>query len=125
MRFQNLILAYFLVGAMMWGGGAIQWDDTGVATLIVSVDNGDVDAQEDTKDDAEKMGGPIQEGLQSVGGGALLAVWNFVVKFLGFLFWPVLATQTIGSPTRVVVLVGGGLTTAFLGAIIRLVRTSG
>lgn len=123
MRFQTIILGYFLIGALMWGGGVIQWDDSGVGGLIIEQNNGNVEANEDTAQSVRESGGAIQEAVNSFA-GPLAAIWNFVAKFIGYLFWPITTLQSVNAPPRIVVLLGGGLTMAFIGAFIRLFKGS-
>ncbi|WP_225334246.1 hypothetical protein [Halomicrobium urmianum] len=124
MRFSHVILTYFVIGAIMWGGGAIMWDSAGVGGFIIDdPTTGGVDANESTADDLENMGGPIQQSLQQLG-GPLLAVWNFIVKLIGYVFWPITVLQSANAPPRVTVLLGGSFSMAFIGATVRLIRGS-
>jgi len=123
-RFAQVLLAYFVIGAVMWGGGAIVWEEAGVGGLIIEDVSGEnVDVNENTSDQLERSGGPIREAASAFG-GPILAIWNFVVRFIGFLFWPVTVLQTVNAPPRAVVLAGGSLSVMFLGGVIRLIRRS-
>jgi len=122
MRWGHVIIAYVLIGAMMWGGGVIQWSDTGVAGLFVDSPSGDVNEQ--TGEDLSDAGGPIQQAASTVEGTGLIAIWGLLVRFLGFLFWPIVTLQSVGSPPRVIVLIGVPLTTSFFVATVRLIRGS-
>lgn len=122
-RFSAVVLAYFVIGATMWGGGAIQWDNSGVGGLIVKSTDGGVTVNENTSQDLEQAGGPIQESAKSLG-GPILAIWNFVIKFIGFLFWPITTLASNNAPPQVTVLGGGSLSVMFIGATIRLIRRS-
>jgi len=122
-RFSDMLLAYFVIGAVMWGGGAIAWQDSGVGGLIIKDTTDGVSVNENTSQQLERSGGPIREAAKSMG-GPILAIWNFVAQFIGYLFWPVTVLQTANAPPRVVVLLGGSLSTMFLGAIVRLIRRS-
>lgn len=128
MRFSHIVMAYFIIGTVMWAGGAIPWSGqhggVGMATLIIdNPETGDVNSN--TTEQLENTGGPIQEAITAVGGGALIAVWNLVVQVIGFFFWPISALANNGAPPRVWVPLGGVPTIAFYGAFIRLIRTSG
>lgn len=123
-RFSAILLAYFLIGAVMWGGGAIAWDESGVGGLIITdATESDIEVNENTSQQLERSGGPIQEAAQSMG-GPILAIWNFVVRFVGYLFWPVTVLQSVNAPTRIVVTLGGSFSVIFLGAVVRLIRRS-
>jgi len=121
-RFGNILLVYFVIGAMMWGGGAIVWSETGLNTLIVE-DPQAGSVNENTSNQLEDAGGPIREAAQAFG-GPVLAIWNIVVQFVGYLFWPIATLQSVGAPPRLVVLLGGTPSIAFLGAVVRLIRNS-
>lgn len=123
-RFSNIALAYFLIGAVMWGGGAIAWSDAGIGQLIID-EPAPGGVNERTSQELEQSGGPIQNALGDVGAGGLIAVWNLVAKFIGFMFWPMTTLQSHGVPARVWVPLGGMPTMAFYGGFIRLIRTSG
>jgi hypothetical protein len=121
-RFGNVIMVYFIIGAVMWGGGAIVWTETGLNTLIIQ-DPQSGQVNENTSSQLEDAGGPIREAAQSFG-GPVLAIWNIVVQFVGYLFWPVATLQSVGAPPRLTVLLGGPPSVAFLGGVIRLIRES-
>lgn len=124
MRLSNVLMLYFLLGVILWGGGAIQWDNSGVGQLIVEVDDqGDARVNSSTSGDLNQLGGPIQEAASTVSGGGLIAIWNFLIKFLGFMFWPITTLQGWNSPTEAVVLLGGAPSFALLAATLRAVRS--
>jgi hypothetical protein len=123
MNFRNIIVAYFVIGAVMWGGGAILWEDSGIGQFFIeSPSEGELN--ENTQDDLESMSGPIQQAASQLQGSGLLAIWNILVKLIGSLFWPIIALQGVNAPPRVWVLFGGAPTVAFFGAVIALVRGS-
>jgi len=122
-RFSSIIVSYFVIGALMWGGGAIAWNETGLGGLIIDDPVGGVETNQSTADDLENAGGPIQQTLQELG-GPLLAIWSIIVQFVGYLFWPIMVLQTENAPPRVTVLLGGSFSVAFIGATIRLIRGS-
>lgn len=115
-------MAYFLMGAVLWAGGAIPWQDSGLGNVIVDVDDGDVQTQANTSQELKQLGGPIQEASTTVSGGGLIAAWNVIVKFVGYLFWPVVVLGGIGAPLRIQVVFGGVLVIAFIVGLLRMVR---
>jgi len=123
MQWTNIVFAYFVIGAVMWGGGAIAWGDSGVAGLIIE-DPQTGDLSTETADNLEGLGGPIREAAATLGGTGLLAVWNIVIKFLSFFFWPIVTLQGAGAPPRIWVMFGGTPTAAFWVTLIRLIRSS-
>ena len=120
MRFQKVILAYFVIGALLWSGGVIQWNETGMVGYMMDSPG---EVNEGTSDELQSVGGPIQQAVGDLTGG-LVAIWNILVQLFGYLFWPILTLQSVSAPPRVTVLVGGSLTVALLGAFIRIVRQS-
>lgn len=124
MRFSVVLMAYFITGAFMWAGGLIAWSEAGVGEIIIDQgDDGGVEANETTSEQVENSGGPIQEAADTVSGGGLLAVWGLIVRFFGYLFWPITVLVSVGAPTRVVVVAGGIPTLAMLAGVIRMIRT--
>lgn len=119
MQFNRIILAYFMIGAVMWGGGAIDYENAGVSEMFIEESGGEFVINEDTSGDLSESGGPIQTAAANVAGG-LIAVWNLISKALGYLFWPITVMQSANAPPRVVVLLGGAPTAAFWGSIIML-----
>jgi len=122
-RFGSVLLAYFVIGAVMWGGGAIVWDDSGVGGLIIEDVTNGTQVNEETGAQLEQAGGPIRQAAASFG-GPILAIWNFIARFIGYLFWPITVLQVVSAPPRVVVLGGGSLSVLFLGGVLRLIRRS-
>jgi hypothetical protein len=120
MRFTQIILAYFILGAVMWGGGVITWDQAGVGQLFVD-DPTSGELNENTSEDITQAGGPIQQAASSVEGSGLIAVWGIISRFLGFLFWPMVALRVTGAPPRVWV-TAGALCVVFFGALVMLFR---
>ena len=125
MRFGSVIMAYFLIGAVMWGGGAISWGNTGLAGQFIASPGGGGSAtqvNQSTTAQLQRTGGPIQEAVQSIGGSGLLAVWNLLAGLIGYLFWPIGVLVTVNAPPRLVVVFGGALVIGFFAGFIRLVR---
>lgn len=125
MRFGNVVMVYFVMGAVMFGGGLIAWDDAGFTTLIIdNPDEGSVSANEETGNTLNSLGGPIGEAAGSSGGGGLLAALSIVTSIADFLFWPVAVFLTLNAPPTVTILFGGAPTTAFYMGLLLLVRSS-
>jgi hypothetical protein len=121
-RFGSIIMVYFVIGAVMWGGGAIAWEDSGVGSLVIQ-DPQTGEVNNELSSDLENTGGPLRQAAQGFG-GAVLGIWNIVIKFVGYLFWPVTVLQSVNAPPRLVVLLGGTPTLAFLGSVLRLITRS-
>lgn len=120
-KFSSMLIVYFVIGAMMFGAGAITWGDTGVVGEVMGDpgDGGDLGSNK-MVDRLNSIGGPIASAAAAAG-GALLAVWNFIVEFISFVFWPVTVLSENGAPLSVTVLLGGTISTAFLAGILRTI----
>ncbi|QLD84607.1 hypothetical protein HWV23_02690 [Natronomonas halophila] len=125
MRFSNVIMAYFVIGAVMWGGGAIAWTDAGVAELFVDNPDGDeASANSETAQALEEISGPIKQAASTIGGAGLLAVLGLLTSLFGYLFWPLTTLIGLGAPLEISLLFGGSLTCAFYVSLIRVIRGS-
>lgn len=123
MRLTTILVTYLIVGAVMFGGGVLAWDDAGVAGyLIEDPETGEVN--EDVSSDLESARGPIQEAAGAVGGGGLLAVWTFLSNLFSFLYWPISTLNALGAPPAVTAILGGPLSLGFTLGMIRLVASS-
>ena len=112
-RFANVVIAYTVIGIVMWGCGFIGWGSAGVGQLFIDNPGPTTDVNEQTGNELEQAGGPIQQAAQALGGGALLAVWNLISGLIGFLFWPIVTLDAVNAPPRAVALLGGPLTAGF------------
>jgi len=122
-RFSTIVLAYFVIGAVMIGGGAVAFDDAGVAQFFVDDGPNGIAPNSDTVQNLDGIGGALQSIVDQFAGPIVL-IWNLVVGLLTYLNWPVVVLATNGAPPMATLLLGGSLTVAFYGSVIRLVRTS-
>lgn len=122
MRLSDAVVAYLIIGAVMWGGGVISWENSGMTTVMLSQTDAGIAPDASMSESVENIN-PTQGLLESLG-GPLLIVWDLIIKFIGMLFWPVTVLLSVGAPPEVVVLGGGPFATAFIMGVIRLVRTS-
>ena len=121
MRFTHVIMAYFMIGVVLWGGGVLSWGGVGVAGVLI--DNPDEeDLGEDSIEDIESTWGPVAQLADTVTGGGLVAAVEFISGLVSFLFWPITVLIGVGAPTEVWVFLGGGLPFAFYASIIRILR---
>lgn len=124
MRFGEIVIVYFLIAGTMWAGGAIDYSQADPVGFFLEKSPEAVAPNEDTVNSIGKMSGPIKTALQSVGGGALLAVVDIIFKFIGLLFWPVTVLLMVNAPLSVVVLLGGANVAGLFGGVIRIIRGS-
>ncbi|QGX95935.1 hypothetical protein EI982_14650 [Haloplanus rallus] len=123
MQFTRIIVLYFVLGALMFGGGAVSWDDTGPTQYFVSQDQTGVSADTQPQQQLGGVGGAISSLLGQFG-APLVLVWNLVVGLVSFLNWPIFVMAENSVPPRVTVLFGGTLTVMFYGSLVRLVKSS-
>lgn len=120
MKLSQVLIAYFMIGALMWGGGVIDWQDAGVTSLVVEEPgNNSVQANSSTGEEVQGLDDPLRSSDSDV--GLLTALLGLVVKLAGYLFWPVTVLASVEAPSEIVVLAGGGMSVAFLGALMRFV----
>lgn len=122
MRFRQVILAYFLIGAVMYGGGIIDWDNAGISTWFIENGDGNVGVEDQTTSNLSGVGNAIKS-LVDAFGGPIILVWNLVVGLIGYLHWPVVALQSNNAPPRLVIVMGGGLVVSFYMSIVGLVMS--
>jgi hypothetical protein len=123
MQFTRIIVLYFVLGALMFGGGAVSWDSSGPTKYFVSQDQTGVSADSQPQQQLGGVAGAITSLLGQFG-APLVLVWNLVVGLVSFLHWPIFVMAENSVPPRVTVLFGGGLTVMFYGSLVRLVKSS-
>ena len=123
MQFRKIVLAYFVIGAVMYGGGGINWDNAGLAKWFITNDDDGVGVQDQTTTKLQGVGGAIQSLVDAFGGPAIL-VWNLAVGLLAYLHWPVTVLATNNAPPRLTLLLGGGLVVGFYMSVVGLVKSS-
>jgi len=123
MQFTRIIVLYFVLGALMFGGGAVSWDNSGPTKYFVSVDATGVSPDDQPEQNLDGVAGAITS-LVGQFGAPLILVWNIVVGLVSFLNWPIFVMAENSVPPRVTVLLGGSLTVMFYGSLVTLIRSS-
>lgn len=123
MRMGNLVLAYFIIGTVMWGGGALTFEEAGVVTAVVTIDGGQIGVNETFAGEIERQDSIIG-GVVTAFGAGLLIVWNLIFAILKFIHWPLVTLIQNHAPPAITVLLGGGMTLSFYLALISLVTRS-
>jgi len=136
MRFSHIAVIYFLMGVIVFGSGAVPPgqmgvdEQLGIATMFIDVDGADVTANETSVGGTEEQNGmldnligPVKNALNTITGGALLAVWGPISKLTGFYAWPVTVANSIGAPLFVKML-SGVLVASFSFGVFRVFRAS-
>ena len=121
MNLQKVVMAYFLIGSVLWAGGAVPWTDAGVGGLFVDASGTDVATNESVAEDVGNSEGVISEFVRATVGPAVAAL-RIIGGVLNYLFWPVTTLSAAGAPTELVVLLGGTPTVALFMAVARFVR---
>ena len=93
MQFTRIIVLYFVLGALMFGGGAVSWDNSGPTKFFVSQDQTGVSADSQPRQQLDGVAGAITS-LVGQFGAPLILVWNLVVGLVSFLNWPVFVMVT-------------------------------
>lgn len=122
-RFSRIVLLYFVLGAVMFGGGAVTYDDSGVTKYFIDEDGENVAAGNEPSSNLQGVAGAITSLVGQVGGATVL-VWNLAVGVVSFLNWPIVVCIENGVPPSVTVLLGGSPTVMFYGSLVTLVRSS-
>ena len=123
MQFTRIIVLYFVLGALMFGGGAVTWDNSGPTQHFINMGPDTVSPNDDIQDELEGVGSSITNLIGSFGGPVLL-VWNLFFGLVSFIHWPLFVFSDAGAPVEITVLLGGTLTAMFYMAVIRLVTQS-
>lgn len=128
MRLSQAVIAYFFIGAVMFGGGAIPFDEAGLTGVFLEQEaDGDITANDGAiaGDDGmlNNLIGPVRNALGTIAGGELLAAFGAIDKLLGYFAWPVTVMQYHDAPNEVVLL-SGGLVASFVMAVLRVFRAS-
>lgn len=120
----KLVVAYFVIGAVMLGGGALEFDEAGIVTHYLNEgDAGNISPDPGVSEDLGGVGNAIQSVIQTVM-GPLLIIWKLVSGFIKFVHWPIYVMIGAEVPTRVMVLLGGAPVVMFYMGLVRMVRSS-
>lgn len=129
MQLSDVVLIYFVIGAVMVGAGTVSLGATGgdgagiVGFFVEQNDQGEVEATGNATSQIDKTGGAIST-IVSLAVGAALLVWNLANGLFGFIHWPILALTQANAPPMAVILLGGSFTVAFYMAVIGLIWRS-
>lgn len=88
MQWNEVVLAYFVIDAVTFGGGAVAWGDAGVGQFFIDQPGNQPTVNTTTTEQFENSSGAVETTLRAVGAGALVAVWNLMVGIIAYLFWP-------------------------------------
>ena len=123
-RFSDMIIAYLVIGAVMFGGGAISWDQSGVAQFFVSQDDdGGLSASDNTDENLTGISGALNSVVDMVA-GPILVIWDLVVGLIAYLNWPIIVLLSNNAPPMLVLLLGVPFNAGFYLSVLRLLRVS-
>lgn len=131
MRFSHVVIVYFMMGVIVVGTNVVPLAHLGIATVFIDVQGDDVQANttsiggegEGSSGMLDNLIGPVKNALNTITGGALLAVWGPISKLTGFYAWPVVTTSYIGAPP-IVRMLSGVLVASFTFGVLRVFRAS-
>jgi hypothetical protein len=118
-----MVLLYFILGTVMFGGGAVDYSEAGVAGFFVEHDSGSFAPTDKAESQIDNQSNAITNLVGEFLGGIQI-VWNLTIGLMGFLNWPIIVLLSVGAPPMAVLLVGGSLSASFYLSIITLVRSS-
>lgn len=119
---------YFIMGVVVVSAGVVPLSQIGIASVFVDTQGGGVTAENENIAGSgdgmlDNLIGPVKNALNTIAGGALLAVWGPISKLTGFYAWPVVTANYIGAP-RTVTLASGALVASFTFGVLRVFRAS-
>lgn len=121
-RLSSVLMVYFMIGAVCFGAGIVGYGNAGVTHVVIETVAGEqIETNQQTTQDVEDLGGPVEEALNTVGGGGLVSAWNFVSGLLNYLLWPVSVSVNVSAPVEVTVLVSS-ITFSFILGLIAMFR---
>lgn len=123
MRFSEVIMVYFVIGVVMFGGGALDFGQAGVASNIVQMEDGSWSVNPQLFAELAGADNSVSQVITVAVGGISL-VFNLIKMMFGFLNWPILALQGAGAPPLAVLLLGGGFTAAFYLSVGQVIMRS-
>jgi hypothetical protein len=122
-RFCNVVLTYLVIGAVMFGGGAIGWDSIGPAQFFVDEDTGEISPSNQSEDRLNGTRGALKSLVDSVAGPVLI-IWSIISGLIGFLNWPITVLWTNNAPPVIILVLGMPMTAAFYLSLIRVLKGS-
>lgn len=124
MQLSDVVMVYFVIAAVMVGGGAIDLGDAGIVTYFIEEDDtGGFEGASNPADQIDETGGAITTVVSLAVGGIVL-VWQLILALLNFMFWPIATLTQNNAPPMAVLLLGGGFTAAFYMAVASTVMRS-
>lgn len=125
MRFSHVAVSYLLIGAIVIGSGVVPPSEAGLLDEFVEIESqdGELESVQSDTNEEELTGavGPVRNALDTIAGGAILAVWSFVSSLIGYVAWPITVTLAINAPQSVV-LVSSVMVASFVFGTLRIIR---
>lgn len=127
MQLSDVVMVYFVIGAVMVGGGAVTLggeagSGAGIAGFFVQHNDttGNLEPAGNASSQISQTGGAIST-VVSLAVGAIVLVWELALGLFNFLHWPLFVLIQANAPPMAVLTIGGGFTAAFYMAVIGLV----
>jgi hypothetical protein len=130
MRFSHIAVIYFMMGVVVVGTGAVPYAELGIGEVFIDVQGQDVSVDDESIVGSGDGGGmitnligPVANALNTITGGALMAVWGPISTMSGAYAWPLVTANHLDAP-RIVVMFSGVLVASFTFGILRVFRAS-
>jgi hypothetical protein len=130
MRFSHVAIVYTVMGVLVVSAGVVPIAQLGIASVFVDAEDGSVEANRSAVGGTEEGGGmldnligPVRNALNTISGGALIAVWTVIDPILGLYAWPLTTASAVNAPFAVQ-LFASVLVVSFTLAGFRVVRPS-
>jgi len=122
-QYDDILIAYLIIGAVMLGGGAIQWDDSGPLQFFASNDDGQIVANEANQGEFSEFEKAIR-GVVNLVAGPLILIWNLISGLVTYLNWPIFVLTSNNAPPMIVLVLGVPFNAAFYLSLLKLIRSS-
>lgn len=113
-NYGNILVIYFVIGAVMLGGGAFEFQNVPVLNMVFANSNLDLASSVGGQFDLMYALGPVL--------AILMAVVQFITNMIQFIHWPVTVFWEAGTPLSLTVLLGGSLTLMFYISAVNWLR---
>lgn len=108
MRFSNIVIIYAMMGIVVVASGAVPASEIGIVDNFVDIDPDEGTVEDSNNITNEEETGitdniiePVQNALNTISGGAAMAIWNGIDSLIGAYAWPLTVTAYVGAPWRI------------------------
>lgn len=118
-----MVLAYVVIGAVMFGGGAVDASEMGMASKFINTDEdfGPTRGDDTPSHEMTSAIGSADDYAAMLTGTILLAA-NMITVVVVYLNWPIVVLLQNGAPPTAIAVMGVPFTAAFYMSILSAVR---